>query len=370
MSLVEPDEPAKRVESGRHRKALSLGHAFLLKILGSRIFAPWKGQPTGAPQTVNEPECDLFPARRSRILDKMKTLEEKKKDARMERLRDDIKGLQRNIRGETRDFCKLQCTTLVARFHASLPLELRYMVYDYLISDFRSEIGVKENDALYYRHEKFNKVAWGDPWGFIFRPNWVGQDVAKEAASYFYSTTLLRLYYTTQIEHFLINRYDIFFLGLDPKAVIRRLEIYIHYNRKAKDGYHSSGAMNLYVEDEISELRTEQLKSLEALLEVTHVKGFRLLLLVKALRWDINSRINALHLIEAVAPTLFRLKDAGVEISMMQAYGQPSDTEDCFAGWLNGTQLDFERRMSERRDELSPKPLTVDDVLQDSTAIR
>lgn len=251
------------------------------------------------------------------------------------------------------DYCKNQCSSLAAMMHEKLPRELRLMIYDYFINEMLSEIGLNRKSAIYYRSDDFWKAIWKEPRGYIWRASWVGERVANEAVGYAYSQITFNMNFPEQIDNFLMKPQDVFGRELDPKHYVRKLELYIYYNKRVGiDGYRATGAKWIHNDENIKELREIQNKSLEKLLKVAQPQGLKLLLLVRATHGTLRSYIQAVQAIKGLGPTIYKLKDAGIEVSVWQRYQSGRGNEDVFAGWLDGSFEDWERCADERISKL------------------
>jgi hypothetical protein len=247
------------------------------------------------------------------------------------------------------DHCKALCHSLTTMMYEKLPRELRLMIYDYFINEMLSEIGLSRTSAVYYRSDNFWKAIWREPRGYIWRASWVGHKVANEAVGYAYSQITFNMNFPEQINNFLLKPHDVFGREVDPKHYIRKLEFYIYYNKQVGiDGYRATGAKTIHDDEGIKKLRETQVTTLEELLKVAQPKGFKLLLLVRASHGSASTYTQAVETLKGLGPTIYKLKGAGFEVSILQRYQSGWANEDLFAGWLDGSFEDWETRIDER----------------------
>lgn len=130
---------------------------------------------------------------------------------------------------------KARTLSLAKAFHASLPREIRDMVYAYI----QPLLGGKYHDVVVtdadrppdfwklasHPHRSFWTVSRRQvPW--YLKPKWVGDDFAKEMAEYYYSTA--RFVFTADAGPTLVRRAlttDRFVYGIRPNAQIRRVHL-------------------------------------------------------------------------------------------------------------------------------------------------
>jgi len=117
--------------------------------------------------------------------------------------------------------------------HAKLPLNIRLIVYDFWLLEIRAVTGYRSKDAIYPINSKFAMAAKGVPLNFIFNPDWVGETVANEAASYIYSHVAWRLH-DTHIPTLFAN--DVFGQGYNPRELVRKLVISIRSRNRLIQG--------------------------------------------------------------------------------------------------------------------------------------
>ncbi|ORY17485.1 hypothetical protein BCR34DRAFT_39748 [Clohesyomyces aquaticus] len=291
---------------------------------------------------IEEPEP--LPKLRASISANMRR--EVEKVHQLERLRDEISAVRRDINLELKTYSELQSRSFAEKFYTTLPRELRLIVYDHLLAPLRSTLGQWNDISLRRFGKKIDEISRCHINSVIVQEAWVGSDVAQEAARHWCSSTDFKLQYATDIDRLLSSH---FYGGIRTRELIRKLEISIRYSRKGEAGGHR-----------ISALRKRQRENLEALLSITQTRGFRLIATITPPK--VHERmtqktfayqfLKGIKVFEELAPTLYRLKDAGMVLRVMQGFGLGSDVEDRFYGWLDGSPEALHSRIVHTRDML------------------
>ncbi|KAF2795425.1 hypothetical protein K505DRAFT_360192 [Melanomma pulvis-pyrius CBS 109.77] len=361
MASTQPRVAAKQPTESKRKFSMQL------RALVATIFGPWKFYSS----IESKMKVAKISDRRADILQKMRTVD--RKGTEIKQLQTETEALKIEIEANILSYSKSDCLKFASAFHNRLPRELRYMVYEHFISNLRSDLKIRSQDPIYYQHSKLLHIK--DSNHYIFIADWVGLTVATEAAAYLYSQTQFRLLYAHQIDHFLKIPTNIFGYDLDPKTLIRSLELVVHYDKVAhwyKKSNSMLGANKKPDADGIREIRNTQIRSLNTLLGIKNIEGFRLIVLVNADRFELQSRVRALDVLKDIGPTLWRLKEKGMRIEVAQSYKFSFDIDNCFGGWLDGSLEQWETSIEERREMFAPTKnrMNVDKVLEDSVLSR
>jgi hypothetical protein len=136
---------------------------------------------------------------------------------KLEEVKTDLDELEKNLSATQRE--RQACHRLATAFHAKLPRELRDYVYKHII----------EKPILFHvENLQHRKNAHVDHLERIYSPSYVGNEVAREAAEYYYS-----------IVHFSTNfkemgktmTKDVFNLGVKPYVYIGKLHVRIRIDK-------------------------------------------------------------------------------------------------------------------------------------------
>ena len=225
--------------------------------------------------------------------------------------------------------------------------------------------GYRPKGAINPIDRKFAKAAKGIPLNFISNPDWAGEIVASEAASYIYSQVAWRLRATHMATLF---GNDVFGQGYNPRELVRKLVISIRSRngliqeeledrrfRQVRD--LDSGRIvrvkkrTPTAHNRVGQFYSRQIQALSDLRNIPNPEGFQLKINLYTEKCLIVSYVEAFDTINEFAPLLFKLKEVGFVISIRpEGFGS---NEDLFDSLLSSIFADWEKTLGIYREEFA-----------------
>lgn len=284
-----------------------------------------------------------------------------KKEKALAQLQEETEALRKIVDEDISTYCTGTRLGLTESFLATLPRELRLMVYDTFLIPFREDLKkVCENwdGYYYYRDAELRDMLHlhgleKHPSTLIFRETKVGRFMAQEAAAYAYSKIPLCLGLVTQIKHFLVMPHDVFRLGLNPMQYVRNLRIWIGYRKKSPDGWRTTNQYCVKKPAVVRELRDEQIRCLRALLTVPSPEGFKLKLDFSVDKEYPRAAIQKTEILKDIGEVLCEMVGVGFVIEFTKFW--VTDRYETCEGWLGKGIEHWQQKVEDLRKEVDPK---------------